>query len=559
MTRCGVICGLAALVALTTALLGPAWLHTEEQLTLPHLPRQFASAVTVRFKLGLFKVCPTIIKPPNITFYVSTPGCTKVRYNNFADVASRELGFNELNFTPLVVSKMRISAPFQIAAVVLISLGTFFAMIGHCYGDHKTIIACGLYLLGGLSLGGGLIVLASALSDASFESPKRYGVLSSLNLEDNALPQYKYGWCLQLSGLALILAEIAALFTVSGYMARFPTVEDMVRVMVPGAERKLREQRGLSSEYLVRSHQKSPGVAQTQTFDQPTKDVILGPQRLTEEGTTSLLCKTAPDICVSNPKSISYVDKNDLSHILPSYPNSQIVEPQFTFVDKIEPGIVDSRLSGFADKEGFMDSRILSDSRQNIMTYTEDKEHVLNSQQQHQQQLHQQQLQQQQQLHQQQQLQESRYVEFCNSPRMQEQCSNNDTLMSNVIIVSDTRHPMTNNEYLHDNKNYNCCNNLAGQTVPIILKHNNQNQNITTIQSHGMYQNFGTIHSGRCSEPSTSTSTNTNQRSMTLQNPKRKNQIGQNTFSTLECEKRGNGQKTSGHCGKIGFYAGSAV
>lgn len=43
----------------------------------------------------------------------------------------------------------RISAPFQIAAVVLISLGTFFAMIGHCYGDHKTILACGLYLLGG--------------------------------------------------------------------------------------------------------------------------------------------------------------------------------------------------------------------------------------------------------------------------------------------------------------------------------------------------------------------------------------------------------------------------
>lgn len=52
--------------------------------------------------------------------------------------------------------------------------------------------------------------------------------MSSLNSEDNALPQYKYGWCLQLSGLALILAEIAALFTVSGYMARFSTVEDMV-------------------------------------------------------------------------------------------------------------------------------------------------------------------------------------------------------------------------------------------------------------------------------------------------------------------------------------------
>ena len=48
-------------------------------------------------------------------------------------------------------------------------------------------------------------------------------------MEEKGLPQYQYGWCLQLSGLALILAEVAALLTVSGYMARFPTVEDMVR------------------------------------------------------------------------------------------------------------------------------------------------------------------------------------------------------------------------------------------------------------------------------------------------------------------------------------------
>lgn len=50
--------------------------------------------------------------------------------------------------------------------------------------------------------------------------------------EESGLPQYQYGWCLQLSGLALILAEVAALLTVSGYMARFPTVEDMVRMLL---------------------------------------------------------------------------------------------------------------------------------------------------------------------------------------------------------------------------------------------------------------------------------------------------------------------------------------
>lgn len=41
--------------------------------------------------------------------------------------------------------------------------------------------------------------------------------------------------------------------------------------MVPGAERKLREQRGLSSEYLVRTHQKSPGPPQSRGFTQPEK------------------------------------------------------------------------------------------------------------------------------------------------------------------------------------------------------------------------------------------------------------------------------------------------
>lgn len=41
--------------------------------------------------------------------------------------------------------------------------------------------------------------------------------------------------------------------------------------MVPGAERKLREQRGLSSEYLVRTHQKSPGPPQSRGFGIATK------------------------------------------------------------------------------------------------------------------------------------------------------------------------------------------------------------------------------------------------------------------------------------------------
>lgn len=67
LTRCGVVCGIAALTALSTALVGPAWLHTEEKLNSPFQPRNFANVVSVRFNLGLFLVCPKIVAPPNVT------------------------------------------------------------------------------------------------------------------------------------------------------------------------------------------------------------------------------------------------------------------------------------------------------------------------------------------------------------------------------------------------------------------------------------------------------------------------------------------------------------
>ncbi|XP_051169480.1 uncharacterized protein LOC127286899 [Leptopilina boulardi] len=520
MTRCGVFCGLAALAALTTALLGPSWLHTEERYSLPQMPKNIANLVTVKFKLGLFKVCPKIVKPTNVTLRLPSPSCRHVKYNNLDDVKSEDLGLTQLDFTPIVVTKMRISAPFQVAAAALIFAGTISAMIGHCYSDHRTLVACGLFLLGGLSLGGGLIVLASALSDASLELPRKYTFSTSRShSDDNGLPQYQYGWCLQLSGLALILAELAALLTVSGYMARFPTVEDMVRVMVPGAERKLREQRGLSSEYLVRTHQKSPGPPQSRGFTQPEK----GAQKVAEEG-TSLLCKSAPDICASNPQSISYVDKADLSHMLPAYPEGKIPDPRFTFVDKADQSVVDSRLSGFADKEGLMDSRMLSESRQNIITFSESKEHQSG--------------------------QEPRFTEFAGRV---EQATIIDPRVSfsdkeGYPIYADKGESLLDTSFGYDTR----YNSLAGQTVPITLKH--QATSVSAIQPQYIYQNFGTIHSGmlRVSEPGTSSSSNSSLRSMTLQNPKRKSQIAQNTFSTMECEKR---KRAPG----LGFYSGSAV
>lgn len=324
--------------------------------------------------------------------------------------------------------------------------------------------------------------------------------------------------------------------------------------MVPGAERKLREQRGLSSEYLVRAHQKSPGPPQTRGFGQPTKcnflhffktniTVLLdddqctpfhisASQRVAEEG-TSLLCKSAPDICASNPQAISYVDKADLSHVLPAYADAKNIDPRYAFGDKSEASVIDSRLSGFADKEGLIDSRILSDSRQNMIAFTEGKEHTVG--------------------------QEPRYTEF--APRTTEQnvvdsrlsgFTQKEGLDPRLGGYDEKTESLLDTTFGYDT----CYNSLAGQTVPITLK--NQNTSVSAIQSQYIYQNFGTIHSGilRVSEPGTSSSSNSSQRSMTLQNPKRKSQIAQNTFSTMECEKRKRGP---GLAGKAGFYTGSAV
>lgn len=220
--------------------------------------------------------------------------------------------------------------------------------------------------------------------------------------------------------------------------------------------------------------------------------------------------------------------------MLPAYADNKNVDPRFTFVEKPEQSIIDSRLSGFADKESLMDSRILSGSRQNMIAFTDGKEHVLQGA-------------------------EPRYTEFSTrseqsvvDSRLSGFADKEGLLDSRLGVYSDKGESLLDTSFGFDTQ----YNSLAGQTVPITLKH--QNSTVSAIQSQFIYQNFGTIHSGilGVSEPGTSSSSNSSQRSMTLQNPKRKSQIAQNTFSTLECEKRKRGP---GVTGKGSYYAGSAV
>lgn len=259
---------------------------------------------------------------------------------------------------------------------------------------------------------------------------------------------------------------------------------------------------------------------------------VLAPQKIAEEG-TSLLCKSAPDICSANPsQAISYVDKADLSHVLPAYPDGKNIDPRYNNFEKSEGNVIDSRLSGFTDKEGFIDSRILTDlTRQNVVAFLENKESD----------------------------QEQQYTEFPARNTDQNIVDSRlsvfvdkEGLLDSRLGYVDKNESLLDTPFGYDTR----YNSLAGQTVPITLK--NQNASVSAIQPQYMYQNFGTIHSGilKVSEPGTSSSSNSSQRSMTLQNPKRKSQIAQNTFSTMECEKR---KRASGLTGKAGFYTGSAV
>lgn len=153
----------------------------------------------------------------------------------------------------------------------------------------------------GLSLGGGLVIFASVLSDAYLDRPRRQASISTYNNSSN-LFDYRYGWSFFAAGAAFIMAEVAALLSISAYLRRFPTVEDMVRVMVPGAERRLRH--GPAGEYLV--HHRSSGSRRRQNgppslWSGSSMEYYGALVASDAEGVEGPLSSTAPDICTTNP------------------------------------------------------------------------------------------------------------------------------------------------------------------------------------------------------------------------------------------------------------------
>jgi hypothetical protein len=98
------------------------------------------------------------------------------------------------------------------------------------------------------------------------------------------------------------MAEIAALLSITAYLRRFPTVEDMVRVMVPGADRRLRQ--GSVGEYLVQ-HRTSAGRRRQNgppsLWSGNSMEYYGALVASDVEGVEGPLSNTAPDICTTNP------------------------------------------------------------------------------------------------------------------------------------------------------------------------------------------------------------------------------------------------------------------
>ncbi|XP_069694738.1 uncharacterized protein [Periplaneta americana] len=241
-----------------------------------------------------------------------SPACSLIKYSTWDEVKHSDLGvWTSLDFTPAFITRMRLSTPFEAVSVLLMLVATMFALMGHFNSDHKTLVACGLYILGGLSLGGGLVIFASVLSDAYLDRPRRQTVTSySSNNSSNPF-DYRYGWSFFAAGAAFIMAELAALLSMTAYLRRFPTVEDMVRVMVPGAERRLRQ--GSAGEYLV--HHRSSGGRRRQNgppslwsgssmeYYGAKSEALVASDLEGVEGPL-LLSNTAPDICTTNPTNV---------------------------------------------------------------------------------------------------------------------------------------------------------------------------------------------------------------------------------------------------------------
>lgn len=270
-------------------------------------------------------VCPAVKRVEGVKFSAGTStSCYSIRYSGWKEIKSRDLfiaNFDsdfELALTPVFVNRMRVCTVLSCAALVILGFGCMFALVGNCSNDNKTLVASGLFIFGGLLLGTGLMVFASVLSEIYLEVTQ-YGKES---INGGPKYDYKYGWCFFIAIMAFILTKLAAVCSLTGYLNRFASIDEMVRLMVPGAERKMREhQRTL--DYLDKQslhhaqarlhgnhHPHNRSTASYDALSTTDDDFVQQQQHLLHQHSrrvdheqhqhSNIHSKTPPDLCTSN-------------------------------------------------------------------------------------------------------------------------------------------------------------------------------------------------------------------------------------------------------------------
>ncbi|XP_018577006.1 voltage-dependent calcium channel gamma-7 subunit-like [Anoplophora glabripennis] len=228
LSRFGLLWGISALTALLVAFVSGSWLYTDEPISLPNSTRlSFSIGITV----GLWTVCP-YVKKINTTIHFTSPTCSLVKYKKWDyDFSDFEVS-GALDLAQLIVSRIRSCTLLCGTAIILIITAVILAVLGYINNDRKIVIACGVFILGGLSIGTSLVIFVTYLTETLIE----------VSHTDKGLHfVYHYGWCFYLASTAFLLTNAAGLFSIMGYMNTFSNVDEMVKQMVPGGKRKLQQ------------------------------------------------------------------------------------------------------------------------------------------------------------------------------------------------------------------------------------------------------------------------------------------------------------------------------
>ncbi|XP_076312219.1 voltage-dependent calcium channel gamma-7 subunit-like [Tachypleus tridentatus] len=218
-------CGSISLVALVAGLATDYWTFTTEPLAVEE-PSNSTSVVrypvpvppSIVLRVGFWRCCTveehskknrsTVLDMPPAT-------CYTVPYFQEDPVDI----FSVFPLTGAVIERTKMCVPFLAGSLLVVFFATTCAWPGHRHRDVRTLIASVLYIISGLSLGGGMVLYMSLISEEYGNKGGKYP-----DDESAALVTYVFGWSFYLAACSFVAAEGAAVLCISVYIRRFPNL-----------------------------------------------------------------------------------------------------------------------------------------------------------------------------------------------------------------------------------------------------------------------------------------------------------------------------------------------